>query len=115
MKSLQTILKNPTQKQQLTKLKNLLNKPSIVFITGPPKSGKSTLIDMIKDITLHNTILIEPRLNHTQIHHNIQDGNLLVECQLDYTKLPGLIKSDISNIIQVTMEPSYSIKSIDLL
>jgi len=115
MKSLQTILKDPEQKQQLKKLKNLLNKPSIVFITGPTCSGKSTLIEMINDITFHNTIIIEPRLNHTQIHHNIQDGNLLVECQLEYTKLPGLIKSDITNIIQVTMEDQIFIKSIKTL
>lgn len=53
MNSLQTILKDPEQKQQVKKLKNLLKKPSIVFITGPPNSGKFTLINMIKDIAFH--------------------------------------------------------------
>ena len=109
------ILKNPDQKEPLTKLKNLLNKPSIVFITGLPDSGKSTLIDMIKDSSFHTTILIEPRLNHTEIHHNIIDGNLLIECQLDYDKLPGLIRTDIPNTILVKMEYPNFIKSIKVI
>ena len=101
--------------EQVKKLKNLLKKPSIVFITGPIHSGKSTLINMIKDVNFHTTILIEPRLNHTQIHHNIQDGNLLIECLINYDKIPGLIKTDIKNTILVNMEYPHFIKSIKLL
>ena len=114
MNSLQTILRSRTETTS-KKIKKSVKKPSIVFITGSIHSGKSTLINMIKDITFHTTILIEPRLNHTQIHHNIQDGNLLIECQINYDKISGLIKSDIKNTILVKMEYPYFIKSIKLL
>ena len=114
MKSLSSkqLLKDKSKMEKVEKLKNLLKKPSIVFITGPVHSGKSTLIEMIKDVTFHTTIIVEPRLNHTEIHHDTIDGNLLIECQLDYDKLPGLIKSDIPNTILVKMEYPNFIKSI---
>ena len=109
------LIKDYSKMEQVEKLKNLLKKPSIVFITGPIHSGKSTLIDLIKDSSFHTTILIEPRLNHTEIHHNTIDGNLLIESQLDYDKLPGLIRTDIPNTILVKMEYPNFIKSIKVI